>query len=152
MLVQRLPIYLRRIAGVLAVMNGEHEISVGALEAAFAWVDYAAATIDAIAATAADRKKTHALTSDGEVVLAALTDLGGDRTPVSTRDILRKTRMDKTRLDAAITYAAADGTIANRPHRRGLCLRERDETTARDALPDDSSVLSNRDLIEEDPF
>jgi hypothetical protein len=149
-LVQRLTIYLRRIAGVLAVMNGEHEISVGALEAAFAWVDYAAATIDAIAATAADRKKTHALTSDGETVLAALTDLGGDRTSVPTRNILRKTRMDKTRLDAAITSLLRMGPSP-------ITLTEEDYvsgngTKQRRAVLSLATAIAPHEPTEEDPF
>ena len=56
-LIERLPVYLRKIAAMLAVMNGEHEISEGALEAAIAWVEYAAGTVNAIAATAAERQK-----------------------------------------------------------------------------------------------
>ena len=149
-LVQRLPIYLRRIAGVLAAMNGEHEISVGALEAALAWVDYAAATIDAIAATAADRKKTHALTSDGEVVLAALTDLGGDRTAVSTRRLLRKTRMDKKRLDAAITALLRMGpspiVLTGEDYVRGNGAKQRR------AMLSLATTFSSNTLTEEDPF
>jgi hypothetical protein len=101
-LIHRLPIYVRRLAGVLAVMNGEHEISVGALEAAFAWADYAAATIDAIAATAADRKRTRVLSSDGETVLTALQALGADQAPVSRRDVRRKTGMEGKQFDAAV--------------------------------------------------
>ena len=83
-------------------MNGEHEISEGALEAAIAWVEYAAGTVDAIAATAAERKNTRILADDGETILAALKALGGDKKPVSTRDVQRRTRLDKKRLDAAI--------------------------------------------------
>ena len=50
-LIERLPVYLRKIAAILAVMNGEHEISEGALEAAIAWIEYAAGTVNAIATT-----------------------------------------------------------------------------------------------------
>jgi hypothetical protein len=125
-------------------------ISTGALEAAFAWVDYAAATIDAIAATAADRRKTHVLTSDGEAVLAALTELGDDRTPVPTRDILRKTRMDKTRLDAAITTLLRMGpspiVLAQEDYVSG------NGTKQRRAVLSLATAAPSNGSIEEDPF
>ena len=108
-LIERLPVYLRRVAAILAVMNGEHEISEGALEAAIAWIEYAAGTVNAIAATAADRKRTKILADDGETILAALKTLGGDVKPVSSREVQRKTRLDKTRFDAAIAELTAQG-------------------------------------------
>jgi hypothetical protein len=100
-LIKRLPVYLRKIAAILAVINGEHEISEGALEAAIAWIEYAAGTVSAIAATAADRRKTKALSDDGEAILAALRALGGDTKPVSSSEVRRKTRLDETRFDTA---------------------------------------------------
>ena len=39
-LIKRKTVHLWKIAGVLAVMNGEHEISLGAFEAALAWAEY----------------------------------------------------------------------------------------------------------------
>ncbi len=108
-LIERLPVYLRKIAAILAVMNGEHEISEGALEAAIAWVEYAAGTVNAIAATAADRKKTRILADDGETILAALKALGGDMKPVSSREVQRKARLDKKPFDAAIVELMQQG-------------------------------------------
>ena len=108
-LIERLPVYLRKIAGVLAVMNGEHEISEGALEAAIAWVEYAAGTVNAVAVTAAERQHTRILADDGETILAALKSLGGDKKPVSTRDVQQRTRLDKKRLDAAICELMRQG-------------------------------------------
>jgi hypothetical protein len=108
-LIERLPVYLRKIAAILAVMNGEHEISVGALEAATAWIEYGAGTVNAIAATAAERKKTKVLAEDGEAILVALKDLGGDVNPVSSREVRRKTRLDKKRFDVAIVELSQQG-------------------------------------------
>jgi hypothetical protein len=108
-LIERLPVYLRRVAAILAVMNGEQEISEGALEAAIAWIEYAAGTVNAIAATAADRKRTKILADDGETILAALKTLGGDVKPVSSREVQRKTRLDKKPFDAAIAELTAQG-------------------------------------------
>ena len=102
-LIKRKVVHLWKIAGVLAMMNGEFEISAGALEAAIAWVDYATATIDVIASTAAERKKMKVLTDDGKRVLEAAKDLGADEAAVSARDLRRKTPFDKKRFDAAVT-------------------------------------------------
>jgi hypothetical protein len=108
-LIERLLPYLRRIAAILAVMNGESEISEGALEAAIAWVDYAAGTVNAIATTASERKNTRILAGDGETILAALKALGGDGKPVSRRDVQRKTRLEKKRFEAAIVELMQQG-------------------------------------------
>ena len=72
------------------------------LDAALAWIDYAAGTVNAIAATAADRRRTKALAGDGEIVLTALKELGGDKAPVSGSKLRRKARMDKKRFDAVV--------------------------------------------------
>ena len=108
-LIERLPVYLRRIAAILAVMNGEHEISEGALEAAIAWIEYAAGTVNAIATTAADRKRTKILADDGETILTALKALGSDGKPVGSREVQRKTHLDKERFDAAIVELMQQG-------------------------------------------
>jgi hypothetical protein len=101
-LIKRKVVHLWKVAGVLAVMNGESQISVGALQAAFAWSDYASATIDVIASTAAERKKMKALTDDGRRILEAAKELGADQTPVSAKDVRRKTRLDKKNFDVAV--------------------------------------------------
>jgi hypothetical protein len=108
-LIERLPVYLRKIAAILAAMNGEHEISEGALEAAIAWIEYAAGTVNAIATSAAERKNTRILAGDGETILAALKALGGDSKSVSSREVQRKTRLDKKRFDAAIVELMQQG-------------------------------------------
>jgi hypothetical protein len=102
-LIKRKAVHLWKIAGVLAVMNGESEISVGAYEAALAWANYASATIDVIATTAAERRKMRVLTDDGKKVLEAAKELGADEAPVSARDLRRKTPFDKKRFDIAVT-------------------------------------------------
>ena len=111
-LIERLPVYLRKIAAILAVMNGEPEISEGALEAAIAWIEYAAGTVNAIAATAADRKNTKILAEDGETILATLKALSAGTKPVSSREVQRKTRLDKKRFDAAIVELLQQGPSA----------------------------------------
>jgi Bifunctional DNA primase/polymerase, N-terminal len=101
-LIKRKVVHMWKIAGVLAMMNGEFEISAGALEAAIAWVDYATATIDVIASTAAERKKMKVLTDDGKKVLEAAKELGADEAPASAYAVRRKTPFDKKRFDAAV--------------------------------------------------
>ena len=101
-LLKRNPMHLWKIAGVLAAMNGEHEISLGAFEAALAWAEYGQATIDAIASTALERKKMRILTDDGTRVLEAAKALGADQGWVSARSIRRKTPFDPGRFDKAV--------------------------------------------------
>jgi len=108
-LIERLPVYLRKIAAILAVINGEHQISEEALEAAIAWVEYAAGTVNAIAATAAERRHTRNLADDGDAILAALKALGADTKPVGSRQVQRKTHLDKKRFDAAIEELLQQG-------------------------------------------
>jgi hypothetical protein len=98
----RLPLYARKLAVIVAIMNGEHEISTGALEAAIAWVEYAAATINLVAATAMDRQRAKILADDGKAVLAALKDLGGDAKPLPSVEVRRKAQLDKKRFEAAV--------------------------------------------------
>ena len=101
-LIERLPVYCRKLAAILAVINGEHEISEGALEAAIAWIEYAAGTVDAIAATADDRRKTKILCDDGETIVSALKALGAGAKPMSCREVQRKAQLDKKRFNAAV--------------------------------------------------
>ena len=129
-LIKRKTVHLWKIAGVLAVMNGELEISAGAFEAARAWSDYATATIDAIASTAAERKKMKVLTDDGKRVLEAAKELGADEAPVSVREARRKTPFDKKRFDAAVTESLTDGAIANHNSGRGIYVGNRSAADA----------------------
>jgi hypothetical protein len=101
-LTQRLTVYWRKLAAILAVMNGEPEISVGALDAARVWIDYAGETVDAIAATAAERKRTRVLIDDGETVLKTLKVMEADKAPVSARAVQQRAHLDKKEFEAAI--------------------------------------------------
>ena len=124
-LIKRKVVHLWKIAGALAVMNGESEISLGALEAAFAWSDYASATIDVIASTAAERKTMKILTDDGKKVLEAAKEMGADVAPVSARDLRRKTPFDKRRFDIAVTSLLRMALRRSRSAKRNTC-RERE--------------------------
>jgi Bifunctional DNA primase/polymerase, N-terminal/Primase C terminal 2 (PriCT-2) len=101
-LLVRLAVYTRKIATILSVVNGEYEISIGALEAAISWVEYAAGTINAIAASAVERQKAKTLSDDGEKVLAALKALGGDTKPIPSRDVRRKAQLESKPFDVAV--------------------------------------------------
>jgi hypothetical protein len=101
-LTQRLTVYWRKLAGILAVMNAEPQISVGALDAARAWIDYAGETVDAIAATAAERQRTRVLIDDGETVLKTLKAMEADKAPVSARAVQQRAHLDKKEFEAAI--------------------------------------------------
>jgi hypothetical protein len=98
----RLTAHLRKIAAILAVIAGESRVSVGALEAAVAWVEYGAATVNVIASTVQDRRRMDQLRGDGETILRALKDLKADVKPVSHRDVKRKTNLDVKRFRAAV--------------------------------------------------
>jgi hypothetical protein len=101
-LFNRMTTNLRKLAAILAVIAGESRISVGALEAAVAWIEYAAATVNVIASTVEDRRQMLRLHEDGEAVLGALKDLGADLAPVSQRDARRKANLDAARFKGAV--------------------------------------------------
>jgi hypothetical protein len=93
---------LRKLAAILAVIAGESRISLGALEAAVAWIEYAAATVNVIASTVEDRRQMLRLHEDGDAVLKALKDLGADLARVSHRDARRKANLDAARFKGAV--------------------------------------------------
>ena len=95
---------LRKLAAILAIMNGESRVSVGALEAAVAWIEYSEASANTIAATITDRRGHAKLKDDAATVLTALKALGGDSQPVPARDVQRKTHFDKKRFEAAVRF------------------------------------------------
>jgi hypothetical protein len=98
----------RKLAAILAVINGESRISVGALEAAAAWVEYGAATVNTVASTVGDRRRMQQLRQDGEAIVKALDDLATNLIgPVSARDARRKTGLDGPRFKAAIASLQA---------------------------------------------
>ena len=101
-LTTRLSTYFRKLAAILSAMNGEHEISLGALEAAAAWVDYCAATVEVFATTAAERQKRKQVAEDGEAILVALRTLGGDKGPLPHRVVHRATLLDLQRFQDAL--------------------------------------------------
>jgi hypothetical protein len=100
----RLTAHLRKIATILAVIAGESRVSAGALEAAVAWVEYGAATVNVIASTAQDRSRMDRLRVDGEAILRALKDLKADVKPASQREVRRKTNLDARRFRAAVAW------------------------------------------------
>ena len=101
-LFNRMTTNLRKLAAILAVIGGESRISVGALGAAVAWIEYEAATVNVIASTVEDRRQMLRLHEDGEAVLGALKDLGADLAPVSQRDARRKANLDAARFKGAV--------------------------------------------------
>jgi hypothetical protein len=121
---------LRKLAAILAIMNGESRVSVGALEAAVAWIEYSEASANTIAATITDRRGHAKSKDDAAMVLTALRALGGDSQPVPARDVQWKTHFDKKRFEAAVRFftsrppspievveqdwAAGNGTIRKR--------------------------------------
>ena len=100
---------LRKLAAILAIMNGESRVSVGALEAAVAWIGYSEASANIIAATISDRRRHAKLKEDAAAILAALKALGGDTNHVPSREVYRKAHFDEKRFEAAI------GFITSRP-------------------------------------
>jgi hypothetical protein len=100
----RLTAHLRKIAAILAVIAGESRVSVGALEAAVAWVEYGAATVNVIASTVDDRRRMKRLRANGEAILRALKNLKADVKPVSQREVKRKTNLDALRFKAAVAW------------------------------------------------
>jgi hypothetical protein len=94
----------RKLAAVLAIMNGESRVSVGALEAAVAWIEYSEASADTITTTISERRRHTKLKADGETVLAALKALGGATQAVPSREVRRKTGFDEKQFQAAIGF------------------------------------------------
>jgi hypothetical protein len=98
----------RKLAAILAVMNGESRISVGALEAAAAWIEYGAATVNAIASTARERRRMLQLRQDSEAIVKALHDLATHFIgPVSQREARRQAGLSGPRFDAAVEWLQA---------------------------------------------
>jgi hypothetical protein len=98
----------RKLAAILAVINGESQISVGALAAAAAWVEYGAATVNTVASTVADRRRMQQLRQDGEAIVKALDDLAtGLIGPVSAREARRKAALDGPRFRAGVAWLQA---------------------------------------------
>ncbi len=87
-LLARLETNLRRLAALLALINGETRVSEGAMRAALAWGRYIAQSIDRIAATSIeDRVATITLGVNAVDVLAFIKEQGGR---VTMRDLVRK--------------------------------------------------------------
>jgi hypothetical protein len=103
-LLSRATTNLRKVAVILAAINGESKVSVGALKAAEAWIDYSEASANTIAATAADRRRYTRLKADAAAILTALQALGADIEPVPGREARRKAHLDDRRFHAAIRF------------------------------------------------
>ena len=100
----RMTTNLRKLAAILAVIAGESRISVDALKAAVAWIEYAAATVNVVASTVMDRRQMLRLHEDAEAVLEALKGLGADRASVSHRDARRRADLDAARFKGAVGW------------------------------------------------
>jgi hypothetical protein len=97
----------RKIAAILALLNGEPTIGPGAVRAAAAWVEYGSKTVDAVVSTVVSRRAHARRKADAECVLKALTELA-EGTPgelVAQREVRRKAgNMKAARMQAAVTY------------------------------------------------
>jgi hypothetical protein len=98
----RMTTHLRKIAAILAITAGENRVSVGALRAAAAWVEYGAATVNVIASTVKDRRRMEELRGDSEAILKALAALSADGEPVLQRAARRKANLNGERFAAAV--------------------------------------------------
>ncbi len=81
---------LRKIAAILDRDERRKPDSVGALEAADAWIDHSAASANVIAATLTDRAATRSCEETPQRYLTALKALGGDIQAASSCDVRRK--------------------------------------------------------------
>jgi hypothetical protein len=108
-LMERSTVYALKLSGVLAALAGEQEISAGALEAAIAWVEYHAATVNMIAATAGDRLKAERVRADAALVLDALKARNGGARPVPAREAQRRSKLDASRFRAATAWLLQQG-------------------------------------------
>ncbi len=99
----RLETNARKLAAVLAVINGEHEVGAEAVRAAVAWIEYSAATIDVVVATVEERRKHRALLGDADKVVEVLRKAG---MALSWRDLERATGLQRQRLRHAAAHLA----------------------------------------------
>jgi hypothetical protein len=97
---------LRKLSAILAIMNGESRVSLGALEAAVAWIKYVEASANVIVASTADRRRHAQLQKDAAAVLAAIEALsegtGSDLVPV--RDVRKKLHFEDKRFQPVISF------------------------------------------------
>jgi hypothetical protein len=94
----------RKLAAILALANGEHEVSAECVKAAVAWMTYASATVDVVVSAVEDRIRQAKLTADAVKVhqsIIRLTEKAGGELP-TRRDVARNTEMNAARLAAAI--------------------------------------------------
>lgn len=106
----RLETNTRKLAVILATMNGESSVSLPALKAAIAWIDYSAGTINKIVATVEDRMRADELNRIADKVLDALHAFGGQ---ASFGQIAKKLNLDtkKTRPKLESAIASLSHTV-----------------------------------------
>lgn len=106
----RLETNTRKLAVILATMNGEVSVSLPALKAANAWIDYSAGTINKIVATVEDRMRADELGRIADKVLDALYSFGGQ---ASFSQIAKKLNLDtkKTRPKLESAIASLSHTV-----------------------------------------
>jgi hypothetical protein len=103
----RLTTNARKLAAVLSIMNGEAEVSVAALEAAAAWVQHGAHTINAIAAKVAERQQMRRLRAAADAVVAALQQLAPDGSAIANRIVYRHLNWKAGEFKAALGFLLA---------------------------------------------
>jgi hypothetical protein len=104
----RLATNLRKLAAILAVLNGESQISIGALRSAAAWIDYISDTVNVITSDITARRRMRAVQRDVEAIVKALKELNADwLAEVPQRDVLRKTHLKQKAFEAALAWLRA---------------------------------------------
>lgn len=99
----RMTTNVRKLAPVLALLNGEATVGAAAVDAAWAWVRYSADTVNAIAASAQERQASLKMSSDVALVVAVLREEGADvGICVRRRDVVRQSKLPVKRVTAAI--------------------------------------------------
>jgi hypothetical protein len=97
----RFEIICRKMACILASMNGEPKVSAGAVLAAYAWVTYYANSIDVIVSSLEERFKMTRLEGHPQKILGALQELGGKGL---VREIRRKAGLSGAEMGEATCF------------------------------------------------
>ena len=103
----RLTTNARKLAGLLALINGEHQVGAQAVKSAIAWVSYGSKTIDVVASTIEARKQKAHVRKLSEKVWRTI----GKRTAIhpDTRETVFPTRKV---IQQTLSLKADDLTLA----------------------------------------
>ena len=99
----RFEINCRKLACILAAINGESRVSAAAVWAAYAWIKYFADTVDAVASNLLERKMQASVKANATKLWDAVESLGGQAT---VRDVQRTVHLKKQQMNEAIQYLA----------------------------------------------